>query len=280
MSTSTCSPARFSATWGRTGPAKPPPSASCWTSSAPTRGRAEIFGLDVRKRGVEIRRRVGFLPGERASLREPERPRLSAFFRQPARRDRLALRRGTGFAPELPAVPADPFPLPGQQAQDRPDPGVHAQARSAHPGRTDQRPGPDRPARVLPADRTKPEAGGRPYFFRRTTCRKWSGSATGWPSSARAGWWPRKMSTISRPGPCATWRSVSARTSTGSAFAAVAGLEIIALDKRSAQGADEGGDGRAAENGGAVQDQRLQQPGARPGRDFPGLLRGRRSMLA
>jgi len=27
-------------------------------------GRAEIFGLDVRKRGVEIRRRCGFLPGE------------------------------------------------------------------------------------------------------------------------------------------------------------------------------------------------------------------------
>ena len=27
------------------------------------RGRAEIFGLDIRKDSVEIRRRVGFLPG-------------------------------------------------------------------------------------------------------------------------------------------------------------------------------------------------------------------------
>jgi len=32
----------------------------------PTSGRAEIFGLDVRRNGTDIRRRVGYLPGELA----------------------------------------------------------------------------------------------------------------------------------------------------------------------------------------------------------------------
>jgi ABC-2 type transport system ATP-binding protein len=36
----------------------------------PTRGRAELFGLDSRREGVEARRRVGYLPGD---LRLPDR---------------------------------------------------------------------------------------------------------------------------------------------------------------------------------------------------------------
>ncbi|MBC7247912.1 MAG: ABC transporter ATP-binding protein [Actinobacteria bacterium] len=32
----------------------------------PTRGRAEVLGMDTRTRGVEVRRRVGYLPGELA----------------------------------------------------------------------------------------------------------------------------------------------------------------------------------------------------------------------
>ncbi len=33
----------------------------------PTKGRAEIFGMDARANSMEIRRRVGYLPGELAT---------------------------------------------------------------------------------------------------------------------------------------------------------------------------------------------------------------------
>ncbi len=43
----------------------------------PTAGRAAIFGLDCRKQGVELRKRVGYLPGELALYKEM---RASEFF--------------------------------------------------------------------------------------------------------------------------------------------------------------------------------------------------------
>ena len=36
----------------------------------PTAGRATIFGLDCRKQGVELRKRVGYLPGELALYKD------------------------------------------------------------------------------------------------------------------------------------------------------------------------------------------------------------------
>lgn len=44
----------------------------------PTRGSVRLFGLDPRRRGVEIRRRMGYLPGE---LVLDERDRADAFLR-------------------------------------------------------------------------------------------------------------------------------------------------------------------------------------------------------
>lgn len=42
----------------------------------PTKGGAEVFGLDVGSRGIEVRRRCGYLPGE---LRLPARPTARQF---------------------------------------------------------------------------------------------------------------------------------------------------------------------------------------------------------
>jgi ABC-2 type transport system ATP-binding protein len=44
----------------------------------PTAGRAAIFGLDCREQGVELRRRVGYLPGEMALYKDM---RADAFFK-------------------------------------------------------------------------------------------------------------------------------------------------------------------------------------------------------
>jgi ABC-2 type transport system ATP-binding protein len=48
----------------------------------PTRGGAEVFGLDVGTRGIEVRRRCGYLPGE---LRLPSRPSARQFLAHLAR---------------------------------------------------------------------------------------------------------------------------------------------------------------------------------------------------
>jgi beta-exotoxin I transport system ATP-binding protein len=61
----------------------------------PTRGRVELFGLDARRDGVEIRRRVGYLPGE---LRLYERLTVRELFRYFAHLRRM---RGLGRAEPL-----------------------------------------------------------------------------------------------------------------------------------------------------------------------------------
>lgn len=51
----------------------------------PTRGSARIFGLDVQKHSVEIRKRIGNLPGDVALLRAPHGRRVPQTHEQPAR---------------------------------------------------------------------------------------------------------------------------------------------------------------------------------------------------
>ncbi len=46
----------------------------------PTRGRAEVFGLDIRKESLEIRRRVGYLPGDLATYENLTGQELLTYF--------------------------------------------------------------------------------------------------------------------------------------------------------------------------------------------------------
>ena len=65
----------------------------------PTSGRAEVFGLDVRRHGTDVRRRIGYLPGELALYPKlTGREHLERIARMrggsAARRDALAARFG------------------------------------------------------------------------------------------------------------------------------------------------------------------------------------------
>ena len=51
--------------WGRTAPGRRRQFAFCWGCSNPTRA-GEVSGLDSRKQGIEIRRRVGYVPDQPA----------------------------------------------------------------------------------------------------------------------------------------------------------------------------------------------------------------------
>ena len=55
------------------------------------KGRAEIFGLDAHRHGAEIRRRIGFLPGELNLYENLSWPRFIALLLQFAGPWRLAL---------------------------------------------------------------------------------------------------------------------------------------------------------------------------------------------
>lgn len=65
----------------------------------------------------------------------------------------MEIRRGTGGAAGVQSLAADLLALARQQAENRADPGVYTQARTADPGRTDPRFGPIDAAGILPPDR-------------------------------------------------------------------------------------------------------------------------------
>ena len=99
----------------------------------PTAGRAEILGLDVRRRGLDVRRRLGYLAGELKLYEELDARELLRF---------LARLRGGVDDAYLHAL-AERFGLPfdrpirelskGNKEEGRARPGVHAQARRADP---------------------------------------------------------------------------------------------------------------------------------------------------
>src|SRR6266545_4223961 len=108
----------------------------------PTAGRAQLFGLDAHPQGPDVRRRVGYLPGELAlyprltGTRDARPDRPDAWRRRP----RLPLRPGGAL--RCRAGPARAHPVQGQPAEDRPDRGVHARPGTARARRTNLRPGP------------------------------------------------------------------------------------------------------------------------------------------
>ena len=69
-STSRSSRGRYSASLGRTVPARARPSVACWGSSGRRAAAPRSSGWNPRSDGVAVRRRIGYVPGE---LRLPER---------------------------------------------------------------------------------------------------------------------------------------------------------------------------------------------------------------
>ena len=138
-STSRSSAARSSASSGPTAPGKSTTMRLLLDLIRPTAGSATVLGLDCRRESLEIRRRVGFLPGDFALY-----PKLTG----EAMLDYLAELRGgvdrgvrDGLAERFDAAarPAGARALDRQPPEARADPGVHARAGAADPRRADRR---------------------------------------------------------------------------------------------------------------------------------------------
>ena len=108
----------------------------------PDRGTASILGLDSRRDSREIKRRVGYLPGELPAFpgvtrRVRDRPARGA-----ARGCRSGPDRSPGRAAGPRPGPALPVAVARQQAEGPPGAGVHARPGGADPRRADPGPGP------------------------------------------------------------------------------------------------------------------------------------------
>ena len=119
----------------------------------PTSGSARVLGLDTRTDSLEIRRRVGFLPGDLALYPKLTGRAVLDYLAAAARRRRPARARLARGALRRRPRPADPAALDRQPAEARPDPGVHARARALDPRRADRR---TRPARAAELPRAAP----------------------------------------------------------------------------------------------------------------------------
>ena len=136
--------ARCSATSVPTARARRRRSARCWTSSARRRVGPRCSAWN-RRRGVEIHRRIGYLPGEIA-VRAPHRREYLAPRRAPRRRA-----TGTWWTRSPNGCSATCRRRSGRSrtatSRRSADPGVHAPARAAGARRADAGAGPPRPAR-------------------------------------------------------------------------------------------------------------------------------------
>ena len=111
--------ARCSAMSGPTAPARARRSGACSTSSGRRGGSVEVLGLSPRPPASEVRRRIGYVPGE---LRLPERMtsrQLVDSIGQDPRRTPGRRRTHDCGAPRDRSRPADPRPVHGQSAQGR-----------------------------------------------------------------------------------------------------------------------------------------------------------------
>ena len=112
----------------------------------PSGGELSVLGESPRDGGA-LRRRIGYLPGElHLSTRVKGRELLAHYaeISGPVRRRDRRARRPARRRPR----PTGAQPVEGQQAEDRPDPGVHARTRAARARRADQRARPARAAGV------------------------------------------------------------------------------------------------------------------------------------
>ena len=244
-------------------------------------GRAEIFGLDVRKRSLDVRRRVGFLPGELnlyedltcegllrffAGLRgnidwsyvEELASRLGCHLSQPIDSLSLGNKRKLGLIQAF-------MHRPDLLILDEPTSGLDPLVRHEF-------------FRLVAEAR----AAGQTVFF----------SSHNLPEVARV----CDRVAIIRSGrlvaleecgrsqvPVAAHRGDPLRRGLRRAgvFTPVAGLEITALDKRSLKGRMTGRNGPATESGGTVQDRAISAAGNPDLEDvFSGLSTGRMTMAA
>ena len=140
----------------------------------PDRGTATLLGLDSRRDSREIKRRVGYLPGEL-----PQYPGVSAGYVIGL----LAGLRGGVDSARIAALaaaagprpgPALPVPVARQQAEGAAGPGVHARPGGAHPRRADAGPGSADAAGVPCPGRRGPIPRGRRCCCPRTCWPRWS----------------------------------------------------------------------------------------------------------
>ena len=188
----------------------------------PTRGPASVLGRDIVRDCVEIRRRVGYLPGGIAFCDNLTGERLLDYLgdltgRPPVRRAEL-LRAPRAVRRDPP--PTGPRLLARDAPEDRDRPGAPARSRAGDPRRADRRPRPAHAAGVLRDPRRAARRQAGRSSSRRTSCPRSSGSAIGWRSSAAAGSSRSRTST-----PC--WPAASATSSCGSRATAPA-LEGVA----------------------------------------------------
>ncbi len=117
----------------------------------PGSGRASVCGLDCWRESVQVKRLVGYLPGELSLDPNLTGGQILTYFanlRGGVDREYVA---ALVVAPRPRHEPALPALLARQQAEGGTHPGFHAPAARADPGRADQRAGSAESARV-PAD--------------------------------------------------------------------------------------------------------------------------------
>ena len=99
----------------------------------PSGGSASLLGLDSRRDSLEIRRRVGYLPGDFALYPKLDGAAMLDYLAELRGGVDRGLRDRLAAALRRPARPARPRALDRQSPEARPDPGVHARAGVAHP---------------------------------------------------------------------------------------------------------------------------------------------------
>ena len=155
----------------------------------PTAGAAGVLGLDIVRDSVEIRRRIGYLPGGIALYDTMTGESLLDYLgaltgREPIRRadlcERLEMSRGHPRPPR-------PRLLARDAPEDRDHPGTPARSRAGDPRRADRGPRPADAACVLRRSSTISRKPVGRSSSRRTSCPRSNGSAIVSRSSAAAG---------------------------------------------------------------------------------------------
>ena len=100
----------------------------------PTSGRASIFGMDCRKQGVEIRRRVGYLPGELALYKDMRADQFFNMYEYLGFKWLKGLLAGVGETARPGYQPQDRQLFTRQQTESGHRGSFHEPARPAHSG--------------------------------------------------------------------------------------------------------------------------------------------------
>ena len=183
----TVAPARCTASWARTAPARPPRSGCCSACCAPTPARSSLLGGDPWRDAVALHRRLAYVPGDVNLWPNLSGGEAIDLFGDAARR--AGQRRGerscwSGSSWTRPRSAA--HLLQGQPAEGRAGRRVRLRRRAVHPRRAHLRAGPADGGGV-PGVRPRGRAARpRPCCCPATSSPRWRRCATGSASSATA----------------------------------------------------------------------------------------------